>query len=62
VRCALDGEHTCTLVDTGYPGDRDAVPGSLAALGPGPRDVTAVPVTHAHNDHIGAAEPPACRL
>jgi len=50
-----DGD-SCTLVDSGYPGDREAVLGSLSALGLGPRDVAAVLVTHAHNDHIGAAE------
>ncbi|KUN18392.1 MBL fold metallo-hydrolase [Streptomyces antibioticus] len=50
-----DGD-SCTLVDSGYPGDREAVLGSLAALGLEPRDVAAVLVTHAHNDHIGAAE------
>lgn len=50
-----DGD-SCTLVDTGYPGDRDAVLASLEAVGLNARSVTAVLVTHAHNDHIGAAE------
>ncbi|MFF8908891.1 MBL fold metallo-hydrolase [Streptomyces olivaceoviridis] len=50
-----DGE-SCTLIDTGYPGDRDAVLASLQAVGLDPRSVAAVLVTHAHNDHIGAAE------
>ncbi|MER7930576.1 MBL fold metallo-hydrolase [Streptomyces sp. NPDC096057] len=50
-----DGD-SCTLVDTGYPGDRDAVLASLRAIGLDPRSVAAVLVTHAHNDHIGAAE------
>ncbi|GGT69297.1 MBL fold metallo-hydrolase [Streptomyces atratus] len=45
-----------TLIDTGYPGDRDAVLASLAAVGLAPEAVSAVLVTHAHNDHIGAAE------
>ncbi len=45
-----------TLVDTGYPGDRDAVLASLEAVGLHPRALGAVLVTHAHNDHIGAAE------
>ncbi|WP_121714509.1 MBL fold metallo-hydrolase [Streptomyces sp. E5N91] len=45
-----------TLVDSGYPGDRDAVLASLEAVGLHPRFVAAVLVTHAHNDHIGAAE------
>jgi len=50
-----DGD-SCTLVDTGYPGDRDAVLASLEAVGLNARSVAAVLVTHAHNDHIGAAE------
>ncbi|GGM25031.1 MBL fold metallo-hydrolase [Streptomyces fumigatiscleroticus] len=47
---------SCTLIDTGYPGDRDAVLASLEAVGLSPRSVAAVLITHAHNDHIGAAE------
>ncbi|MEV0175524.1 MBL fold metallo-hydrolase [Streptomyces sp. NPDC050803] len=47
---------SCTLVDTGYPGDRAAVLASLEAVGLNARSVAAVLVTHAHNDHIGAAE------
>ncbi|GAA1953125.1 MBL fold metallo-hydrolase [Kitasatospora viridis] len=50
-----DGD-SCTLIDTGYPGDHDALLASLAAVGLGPEAVAAVLVTHAHNDHIGAAE------
>ncbi len=50
-----DGD-SCTLVDAGYPGDRDAVLASLRAVGLHPGAVTALLVTHAHNDHIGAAE------
>ncbi|WP_338703281.1 MBL fold metallo-hydrolase [Streptomyces sp. Q6] len=45
-----------TLIDTGYPGDRDAVLASLEKVGLRPGAVSAVLVTHAHNDHIGAAE------
>ncbi|MFI6874534.1 MBL fold metallo-hydrolase [Streptomyces sp. NPDC050400] len=45
-----------TLIDTGYPGDQEAVLASLEKVGLNPRDVSAVLVTHAHNDHIGAAE------
>ncbi len=45
-----------TLIDTGYPGDQEAVLASLEKVGLHPRDVSAVLVTHAHNDHIGAAE------
>ncbi|MET8783624.1 MBL fold metallo-hydrolase [Streptomyces sp. NPDC004589] len=50
-----DGD-SCTLVDTGYPGDHDALLASLDAVGLSPRSVVAVLVTHAHNDHIGSAE------
>jgi glyoxylase-like metal-dependent hydrolase (beta-lactamase superfamily II) len=45
-----------TLVDTGYPGDREKVLTSLSAVGSSPEAVTAVLVTHAHNDHLGSAE------
>ncbi|MZF89166.1 MBL fold metallo-hydrolase [Streptomyces sp. SID5643] len=45
-----------TLVDTGYPGDREQLLASLAEVGSAPEAVTAVLVTHAHNDHLGSAE------
>jgi glyoxylase-like metal-dependent hydrolase (beta-lactamase superfamily II) len=45
-----------TLVDTGYPGDRERVIASLKAVGRRPEDVTAILVTHAHTDHLGSAE------
>ncbi|MDO0929169.1 MBL fold metallo-hydrolase [Streptomyces sp. TG1A-8] len=45
-----------TLVDTGYPGDREGVLDSLAAVGSSPQAVAAVLITHAHNDHLGSAE------
>ncbi|MEU6556507.1 MBL fold metallo-hydrolase [Streptomyces sp. NPDC046915] len=45
-----------TLVDTGYPGDRQRLLASLEAVGGGPEAVVAVLITHAHNDHIGSAE------
>ena len=45
-----------TLVDTGYPGDRDRVIASLARIGHEPADVAAVVLTHAHPDHLGSAE------
>ncbi|GAB2915736.1 MBL fold metallo-hydrolase [Rhodococcus aerolatus] len=43
-----------TLVDCGYPGDRERVVASLAELGHAPGDVAAVLLTHAHVDHVGA--------
>ncbi|MFJ3670994.1 MBL fold metallo-hydrolase [Streptomyces sp. NPDC090106] len=45
-----------TLVDTGYPGDREQVLASLAEVGSAPEAVAAVLITHAHNDHLGSAE------
>ncbi|GAA0663056.1 MBL fold metallo-hydrolase [Streptomyces thermocarboxydovorans] len=45
-----------TLIDTGYPGDRALLLASLAQVGAAPEAVSAVLLTHAHNDHIGSAE------
>ncbi|MEU8979253.1 MBL fold metallo-hydrolase [Streptomyces sp. NPDC048309] len=45
-----------TLIDTGYPGDRQDLLASLHALGHAPEAVGAVLITHAHNDHLGSAE------
>ncbi|OUD02327.1 MBL fold metallo-hydrolase [Streptomyces swartbergensis] len=45
-----------TLVDTGYPGDREQLLASLARVGSSPEAVAAVLITHAHNDHLGSAE------
>jgi glyoxylase-like metal-dependent hydrolase (beta-lactamase superfamily II) len=50
-----DGDAV-TLVDTGYPADRERLVASLAAVGRRPEDLTAILVTHAHTDHIGSAE------
>ncbi|WP_369194172.1 MBL fold metallo-hydrolase [Streptomyces djakartensis] len=50
-----DGDAV-TLIDTGYPGDREQVLASLAQVGSAPEAVTAVLITHAHNDHLGSAE------
>ncbi|MFD7704674.1 MBL fold metallo-hydrolase [Streptomyces caelestis] len=45
-----------TLIDTGYPGDREGLLASLAEVGSSPEAVTAVLITHAHSDHLGSAE------
>jgi glyoxylase-like metal-dependent hydrolase (beta-lactamase superfamily II) len=45
-----------TLVDSGYPGDVDRVEESVRVLGLTPADVRAVLLTHAHVDHMGAAQ------
>ncbi|TVZ91699.1 MBL fold metallo-hydrolase [Streptomyces sp. BK340] len=50
-----DGDAV-TLVDTGYPGDRQGLLESLAVVGSSPEAVAAVLITHAHNDHVGSAE------
>jgi glyoxylase-like metal-dependent hydrolase (beta-lactamase superfamily II) len=50
-----DGD-TATLIDTGYPRDRERLLASLASVGVAPGAVAAVLITHAHNDHMGAAE------
>ncbi|OIJ66533.1 MBL fold metallo-hydrolase [Streptomyces mangrovisoli] len=50
-----DGDDV-TLIDTGYPGDRERLLASLAEVGAAPEAVTAVLITHAHNDHLGSAE------
>ncbi|MDQ0809420.1 glyoxylase-like metal-dependent hydrolase (beta-lactamase superfamily II) [Streptomyces sp. B3I7] len=47
---------TAVLIDTGYPGDRERLYASLAAVGVAPGAVAAVLITHAHNDHLGSAE------
>ncbi|MFI2429462.1 MBL fold metallo-hydrolase [Streptomyces sp. NPDC018955] len=52
----LSEGESVTLVDCGYPGDRDLLFASLERLGHTPGSVSAVLVTHAHNDHIGNAE------
>jgi glyoxylase-like metal-dependent hydrolase (beta-lactamase superfamily II) len=44
-----------TLIDTGYPGDLDRVIASIGEIGCRPEDVRAVLLTHAHVDHMGAA-------
>ncbi|MEU6845439.1 MBL fold metallo-hydrolase [Streptomyces sp. NPDC046716] len=50
-----DGDDA-TLVDSGYPADHGLLLASLDAVGLKPEGVRALLVTHAHNDHIGAAE------
>jgi glyoxylase-like metal-dependent hydrolase (beta-lactamase superfamily II) len=49
-----DGEGVM-LIDTGFPGHRDDVLGSLRQLGFGIGDLRAILLTHAHVDHFGAA-------
>ena len=50
-----DGDEA-TLIDTGYPGDHANLLASLEMLKVAPRAISAILITHAHNDHIGSAE------
>jgi glyoxylase-like metal-dependent hydrolase (beta-lactamase superfamily II) len=50
-----DGDDV-TLADAGFPRDLPRVLSSLERIGRTPGDVTAIVLTHAHPDHIGAAE------
>ena len=43
------------LIDAGFPGQRDDVLATIAALGFGVADVRAILLTHAHIDHFGTA-------
>ncbi|MGW4725346.1 MBL fold metallo-hydrolase [Streptomyces sp. NPDC004291] len=43
-----------TLIDGGWPGDVPLVEESIRSLGHVPQDVTAILLTHAHADHMGA--------
>src|SRR5262249_35043150 len=50
-----DGDEV-TLVDTGEPRDLPRVVSALERIGRSLGDVSAIVLTHAHPDHIGAAE------
>ncbi len=45
-----------TLVDSGYPGDRDRLLRSLERIGRTPKDIAGLVLTHGHPDHIGSAD------
>ncbi|WP_058233983.1 MBL fold metallo-hydrolase [Devriesea agamarum] len=45
-----------TLIDTGYPGQRDDVLASIRETGAELADLRAILITHAHVDHLGSAQ------
>jgi len=49
-----DGGHL-TLIDAGWPRSWGKIQSALAELGRTPADVSAIVLTHAHPDHLGAA-------
>ena len=51
----VDGTNV-TMVDSGYPKDRDLVDASVAKIGRSLADVEAMVLTHGHVDHKGSAE------
>jgi glyoxylase-like metal-dependent hydrolase (beta-lactamase superfamily II) len=51
----VDGSDV-TMVDNGYPKDRDLVDASVTKIGRSLADVRAVVLTHGHSDHLGSAE------
>lgn len=51
----IDGDAV-TVVDSGYPRDRDLLDASVSQIGKTLSDVRAVVLTHGHADHKGSAE------
>lgn len=45
-----------TLIDTGFPGDRQLLEYAIGLAGGRPADLSALLLTHAHVDHTGSAE------
>lgn len=52
----IDDGTDVTIVDSGYPKDRDLVDASVAKIGRSLADVEAMLLTHGHVDHKGSAE------
>ncbi len=51
----VEGDEV-TMVDSGFPNDRDLVDASVAEVGRALADIQAVVLTHGHADHKGSAE------
>jgi glyoxylase-like metal-dependent hydrolase (beta-lactamase superfamily II) len=52
----FDSPEGLVLVDTGFPGNADAILGELQSLGKAPEDVRHILLTHCDIDHVGSAE------
>ncbi|CAA9488529.1 MAG: hypothetical protein AVDCRST_MAG45-600 [uncultured Solirubrobacterales bacterium] len=52
----VEEDGRLALFDVGWPRSWPTIEGALAALGRSPGDVEAIVLTHAHPDHMGAAE------
>ena len=50
----LESEDGYALIDTGLPGNADAVLKTMAALGKPPSSIRHILLTHGHPDHIGS--------
>ncbi|MDX1467774.1 MAG: MBL fold metallo-hydrolase [Acidimicrobiia bacterium] len=51
----IDGDEGIVLVDTGLPRTEGLIAKALAGIGRSVGDVTAIVLTHSHNDHTGNA-------
>src|SRR5918911_5326780 len=52
----VEGDDGLTMVDAGVPSSWESLLDALAQLGRDRGDVRALVLTHAHFDHVGAAE------
>jgi glyoxylase-like metal-dependent hydrolase (beta-lactamase superfamily II) len=52
----IEGDDGLTMVDAGVPSSWESLLAALGRLGKRPSDIRALVLTHAHFDHVGAAE------
>lgn len=51
----IDGDEGVTLIDTGVPKRLDSINSALMGIGRSVADVSAIVITHGHDDHFGSA-------